>query len=79
MPTFESAIHNHQPLIDVQVSLPGVSAPNPHIYVALLDTGAQFTSVSHKIPQEMGLIAIGAGDMLPASGQVINTSSFILG
>lgn len=77
MPSFESTIQNNQPLLNVQVSTPNSSLPNSSAgFVALLDTGAQVTSLSPKVPQALGLIQIGIGTMIPASGQSINVPKF---
>jgi len=77
MPSFESTIQNNQPLLNVQVSIPNPSLPNSGTgFAALLDTGAQITSLSPKVPQTLGLIQIGIGTMVPASGQSINVPKF---
>lgn len=77
MPSFESTIQNHLPLLNVQVSLPNSSLPSSSTqFAALLDTGAQKTCLSPRIPQTLGLIQIGIGTMVPASGQSINVPKY---
>lgn len=76
MPTFESLIRDHQPLIRVQTPLPNTNNNAARLFAALLDTGAQFTSVSPKVQQEMGLEPVGVGSMIPANGEVISTPKF---
>lgn len=70
MPTFEQIIQNNQPVPIVHVSLPGAQQGNASAFRAILDTGAQRTSVFPNVQNKIGLMPLGTGDMRSASGEI---------
>ena len=73
MATFSGAIENGQIIFKTWLSLPGraVDLSSPNSFSALLDTGAQLTSISANVATRLGLVSTGAVTITPVTGQPI--------
>jgi len=78
MSTLTGAVVDDEILLDVVVSIPNPPSEggNPVLYKALLDTGAQGTSVSKKVVREVGLTTVSRDFITLASGETTEASIY---
>lgn len=74
MPSLEQTIVNNRVII--QASITSKAGEGPHLFSALLDTGAQITAISPRVVSELGLLPTGKRTLVVASGQVVEVLEF---
>ena len=73
MPTFDQQVVDNQIIIDVALSEPG---GEQLAFKALVDTGAQATSVSPRVIEALGLVPTGPVSLIVASGESIASHKY---
>ena len=78
MPTFRGRVENREIRLFVAISIgsPPSARTEPKSYPAILDTGAQGTMISQKVVDEGKLSSIGFTDIIPVSGDPIQTEKY---
>ena len=78
MPTFRGRVENREIRLFAAISIgsPPSARTEPKSYPAILDTGAQGTMISQKVVDEGKLSSIGFTDIIPVSGDPIQTEKY---
>lgn len=62
--------------VAISIGSPPSARNEPKYYPAILDTGAQGTMISQKVVDEGKLSSIGSTDIIPVSGEPIQTEKY---
>ena len=76
MPTFVKRVEDNRVLIQVAAAIEADGSELDHRFMALVDTGATMTAVTHNLVNRIGAASVGRTSFVPASGQPVESNLF---